>query len=323
MSRSPVVNTRRPSLRGTAHIAGEAALVEINPAGASHTARACKHQSSSRGGRSLAVAIGHRQPRLRRRRAYPREHEGRCRAAPHERPAPRQKRNRTPTYRTRWIDHDTNRRSRPLRSSRPLVAERGGRNWRGTNEPYAASGSLAGGSVRQIGCPQSGQADGQLAGQGWRARSGSRRSRRRAEALDGRAPNRVREPRRERRPAGRYPPSPRRGVHVARGRVFDGVRADSHARARDADRLASRSSVIGSISSASELWQYLGDQQLDLVRRGVDRPEHDRVESRPARTRRSSPPTSRAPRQAARRQGSRPGAATWTAALFRRSVPGH
>ncbi len=39
-----------------------------------------------------AAACGHRQPRLRRRRAYPREHEGRCRAALHERPAPRHKR---------------------------------------------------------------------------------------------------------------------------------------------------------------------------------------------------------------------------------------
>ena len=37
-----------------------------------------------------ASPTGHRQPRLRRRRAYPREHEGRCRAALHERPAPRQ-----------------------------------------------------------------------------------------------------------------------------------------------------------------------------------------------------------------------------------------
>ena len=45
--------------------------------------------TAARKRRASAVACGHRQPRLRRRRAYPREHEGRCRAAPHERPAPR------------------------------------------------------------------------------------------------------------------------------------------------------------------------------------------------------------------------------------------
>jgi hypothetical protein len=41
-----------------------------------------------------AAACRHRQPRLRRRRAYPREHEGRCRAALHERTAPRHERAR-------------------------------------------------------------------------------------------------------------------------------------------------------------------------------------------------------------------------------------